>query len=82
MCLYLMWKMIGHGSPTPCKILYFYTLRQLGHGGTYFLLSFAMENWIPEGVKKSGQVEILDDDKKRASSSPLRIKGGRIAGFS
>ena len=65
MCLYLMWKTIGYGPPTPRDIRHFYTLRQSGHGGTYFLLSSAAENWIPEGVKDPGQVEISDDDKKK-----------------
>ncbi|KAK0581929.1 hypothetical protein LWI29_019678 [Acer saccharum] len=50
MCLCLMWKLKGYGPPTPREIRHFYTLRQAGNGGTYFLLSSPVENWIPEGV--------------------------------
>ncbi|KAK0588157.1 hypothetical protein LWI29_035186 [Acer saccharum] len=39
MCLCLMWKLKGYGPPTPREIRHFYTLRQAGNGGTYFLLS-------------------------------------------
>ncbi|KAK0576558.1 hypothetical protein LWI29_019632 [Acer saccharum] len=55
MCLCLMWKLKGYGPPTPCEIRHFYTLRQAGNGGTYFLLSSPVENWIPEGVANPGQ---------------------------
>ncbi|KAK0571822.1 hypothetical protein LWI29_022080 [Acer saccharum] len=65
MCLCLMWKLKGYGPPTPREIRHFYTLRQAGNGGTYFLLSSPVENWIPEGVANSGQVEISDDEKKK-----------------
>ncbi|KAK0601946.1 hypothetical protein LWI29_028944 [Acer saccharum] len=65
MCLCLMWKLKGYGPPTPREIHHFYTLRQAGNGGTYFLLSSPVENWIPEGVVNPGQVEISDDEKKK-----------------
>ncbi|KAK0587791.1 hypothetical protein LWI29_029060 [Acer saccharum] len=79
MCLCLMWKLKGYGPPTPREIRHFYTLRQAGNGGTYFLLSSPVENWIPEGVANPGQVEISGDEKSGAF--PLRTRGGRIAGF-
>ncbi|KAK0578548.1 hypothetical protein LWI29_012027 [Acer saccharum] len=65
MCLYLMWKLKGYGPPTPREIRHFYTLRHVGNGGTYFLLSSPLENWIPEGVANPGQVEIFGDEKKK-----------------
>ncbi|KAK0580783.1 hypothetical protein LWI29_006169 [Acer saccharum] len=55
----------GLWTPTPCEIRHFYTLRQAGHGGTYFLLSSPVENWIPEGVANPGQVEVSSDEKKK-----------------
>ncbi|KAK0594135.1 hypothetical protein LWI29_022192 [Acer saccharum] len=36
-----------------------------GNGGTYFLLSSPVENWIPEGVANPGQVEVSSDEKKK-----------------
>ncbi|KAK0571881.1 hypothetical protein LWI29_022996 [Acer saccharum] len=57
MCLCLMWKLKGYGPPTPREIRHFYTLRQVGNGGTYFLLSLPVENWIPEGVANPGQAK-------------------------
>ena len=65
MCLCLMWKLKSYGPPTPREIRHFYTLRQAGNGGTYFLLSSPVENWIPEGVANPGQVEISGDEKKK-----------------
>ncbi|KAK0571468.1 hypothetical protein LWI29_016523 [Acer saccharum] len=65
MCLCLMWMLKGYGPPTPREIHHFYTLRQAGNGGTYFLLSSPVENWIPEGVANPGQVEISSDEKKK-----------------
>ncbi|KAK0570811.1 hypothetical protein LWI29_006810 [Acer saccharum] len=65
MCLCLMWKLKGYGPPTPLEIRHFYTLRQAGNGGTYFLLSSPVENWIPEGVANPRQVEISSDEKKK-----------------
>ncbi|KAK0588177.1 hypothetical protein LWI29_035418 [Acer saccharum] len=65
MCLGLMWKLKGFGSPTPREIRHFYTLRQAGNSGTYFLLSSPVENWIPEGVSNPGQVEVSSDEKKK-----------------
>ncbi|KAK0597456.1 hypothetical protein LWI29_025481 [Acer saccharum] len=65
MCLCLMWKLKGYGPPTPREIRHFYTLRQAGNGGTYFLLSSLVENWIPEGVANPGQVEVSSDEKKK-----------------
>ncbi|KAK0579441.1 hypothetical protein LWI29_026417 [Acer saccharum] len=65
MCLCLMWKLKGYGPPTPREIRHFYTLRQAGNGGTYFLLSSPVENWIPEGVANPGQVEVSSDEKKK-----------------
>ncbi|KAK0602014.1 hypothetical protein LWI29_029601 [Acer saccharum] len=65
MCLCLMWKLKGYGPPTPREIRHFYTLRQTGNGGTYFLLSLSVENWIPEGVANPGQVEVSSDEKKK-----------------
>ncbi|KAK0578755.1 hypothetical protein LWI29_015694 [Acer saccharum] len=65
MCLGLMWKLKGYGSPTPREIRHFYTLRQAGNSGTYFLLSSPVENWIPEGVSNPGQVEVSSDEKKK-----------------
>ncbi|KAK0591192.1 hypothetical protein LWI29_036709 [Acer saccharum] len=65
MCLCLMWKLKGYGPPTPREIRHFYTLRQAGNGGTYFLLSSPVENWIPEGVANPSQVEISGDEKKK-----------------
>ncbi|KAK0577753.1 hypothetical protein LWI29_038075 [Acer saccharum] len=65
MCLCLMWKLKGYGPPTPREICHFYMLRQAGNGGTYFLLSSPVENWIPEGVVNLGQVEISSDEKKK-----------------
>ncbi|KAK0582276.1 hypothetical protein LWI29_023682 [Acer saccharum] len=59
MCLCLMWKLKGYGPPTPREIRHFYTLRQAGNGGTYFLLSSPVENWILEGVANPGQVEVV-----------------------
>ncbi|KAK1588630.1 hypothetical protein Q3G72_025213 [Acer saccharum] len=53
MCLCLMWKLKGYGPPTPREIRHFYTLRQAGNGGTYFLLSSPVENWIPKGRWKN-----------------------------
>ncbi|KAK0592059.1 hypothetical protein LWI29_012594 [Acer saccharum] len=47
------------------EIRHFYTLRQAGNGGTYFLLSSPVENWIPEGVANPGQVEVSSDEKKK-----------------
>ncbi|KAK0594636.1 hypothetical protein LWI29_008508 [Acer saccharum] len=55
----------GYGPLTPREIRHFYTLRQAGNGGTYFLLSLPVENWIPEGVANPGQVEISSDEKKK-----------------
>jgi hypothetical protein len=55
---------MGRRSPTPREIRHFYVLRQSGHGGTYYLQSTAVENWIPEGVSNPGQVEISSDKKK------------------
>ncbi|KAK0576713.1 hypothetical protein LWI29_022274 [Acer saccharum] len=60
-----MWKLKGYGPPTPREIRHFYTLRQAGNGGTYFLLSSPVENWIPEGVVNPGQVEVSSDEKKK-----------------
>ena len=60
-----MWRLKGYGPPTPREIRHFYTLRQAGNSGTYFLLSSALENWIPEGVVNPGQVEISSDEKKK-----------------
>ncbi|KAK0587204.1 hypothetical protein LWI29_019091 [Acer saccharum] len=65
MCLCLMWKLKGYGPPTPREIRHFYTLRQAGNGGTYFLLSSPVENWILEGVANPGQVEVSSDEKKK-----------------
>ncbi|KAK0576255.1 hypothetical protein LWI29_014559 [Acer saccharum] len=65
MCLCLMWKLKGYGPPTPREIRHFYTLRQAGNGGTYFLLFSPVENWIPEGVANLGQVEVSSDEKKK-----------------
>ncbi|KAK0577614.1 hypothetical protein LWI29_035816 [Acer saccharum] len=65
MCLCLMWKLKGYGPPPPHEIRHFYTLRQAGNGGTYFLLSSLVENWIPEGVANPGQVEVSSDEKKK-----------------
>ncbi|KAK0593856.1 hypothetical protein LWI29_034094 [Acer saccharum] len=65
MCLCLMWKLKGYGPPTPREIRHFYTLRQAGIDGTYFLLSSPVENWIPEGVANPGQVEVSSDEKKK-----------------
>ncbi|KAK0586310.1 hypothetical protein LWI29_004793 [Acer saccharum] len=65
MCLCLMWKLKGYGPPTPREIRHFYTLRQAGNGGTYFLLSSPVENWILEGVANLGQVEVSSDEKKK-----------------
>ncbi|KAK0599181.1 hypothetical protein LWI29_003016 [Acer saccharum] len=65
LCLCLIWKLKGYGPPTPREIRHFYTLRQAGNGGTYFLLSSPVENWIPEGVANPGQVEISGDEKKK-----------------
>jgi hypothetical protein len=59
-----MWKSMGRRSPTPREIRHFYVLRQSGHGGTYYLQSTPVENWIPEGVSNPGQVEISSDKKK------------------
>ncbi|KAK1587115.1 hypothetical protein Q3G72_009687 [Acer saccharum] len=56
---------MGYGPPIPREIHHFYTLRKSRHGATYFLLSYAVENWIPEGARDPGQVEISDDDKKK-----------------
>ncbi|KAK0608199.1 hypothetical protein LWI29_027025 [Acer saccharum] len=65
MCLCLMWKLKGYRPLTPREIRHFYTLRQVGNGGTNFLLSSPMENWIAEGVANPGQVEISNDEKKK-----------------
>ncbi|KAK0598910.1 hypothetical protein LWI29_000673 [Acer saccharum] len=65
MCLCLMWKLKGYGPLTPHEIHHFYTLRQAGNSGTYFLLSLAVENWIPKGMANPGQVEISSDEKKK-----------------
>ncbi|KAK0584097.1 hypothetical protein LWI29_007595 [Acer saccharum] len=65
MCLCLIWKLKGYGPPTPRKIRHFYTLRQAGNSGTYFLLSSVVENWIPEGVANPGQIEISSDENKK-----------------
>ncbi|KAK0586720.1 hypothetical protein LWI29_011332 [Acer saccharum] len=65
MCLCLMWKLKGYGPPTPREIRHFYTLRQAGNGGTYFLLSSHVENWIPEGVANPGQVKVSSDERKK-----------------
>ncbi|KAK0573562.1 hypothetical protein LWI29_009920 [Acer saccharum] len=65
MCLCLIWKLKGFGPPTPREIRHFYTLRQAGNSGTYFLLSSAVENWIAEGVANPGQVEVSSDEKKK-----------------
>ncbi|KAK0581614.1 hypothetical protein LWI29_015941 [Acer saccharum] len=64
-CLCLMWKLKGYGPPTPHEIRHFYTLRQAGNGGMYFLLSSPVENWIPEGMANPGQVEVSSDEKKK-----------------
>ncbi|KAK0577469.1 hypothetical protein LWI29_033344 [Acer saccharum] len=74
MCLCLMWKLKGYGPPTPHEIRHFYTLRQARNGGTYFLLSSPVENWIPEGVANPGQVEISGDEKKKGSRRNLSAK--------
>ncbi|KAK0588977.1 hypothetical protein LWI29_007964 [Acer saccharum] len=65
MCLCLMWKLKGYGPSTPREIRHFYTLRQAGNGGMYFLLSSPVENWIPKGVANPGQVEVSSDEKKK-----------------
>ncbi|KAK1578217.1 hypothetical protein Q3G72_028555 [Acer saccharum] len=54
MCLGLMWKLKGYEPPTPREIHHFYTLRQAGNSGTYFLLSSPVENWIPEDGRTAG----------------------------
>ncbi|KAK0577965.1 hypothetical protein LWI29_003018 [Acer saccharum] len=46
----------------PCS---FDTEVNAGNGGTYFLLSSLVENWIPEGVANPGQVEVSSDEKKK-----------------
>ena len=63
MCFCLIWKRMCYGLPTPREIFHVYSMRQLGHGGTYFLLSSIVENWIPKATKDPGQIEISDDDK-------------------
>ncbi|KAK1576572.1 hypothetical protein Q3G72_015021 [Acer saccharum] len=60
-----MWKLKGFGPPTPREIHHFYTLRQAGNRGTYFLISSAVENWIPEGAANPRQVEVSSDEKKK-----------------
>ncbi|KAK0592109.1 hypothetical protein LWI29_013480 [Acer saccharum] len=84
MCLGLMWKLKGFGSPTPREIRHFYTLRQAGNSGTYFLLSSPVENWIPEGVSNSGQVEVSSDEKKKGFiwGFPSSNKDGKTAEIS
>ncbi|KAK0593823.1 hypothetical protein LWI29_003983 [Acer saccharum] len=79
MCLCLMWKLKGYGPPTPREIRHFYTLRQAGNGGTYFLLFSPVENWIPEGVANLGQVEVSSDEKKKGFiwGFPTSKKGGK-----
>ncbi|KAK0574470.1 hypothetical protein LWI29_024178 [Acer saccharum] len=57
LCLCLMWKLKGYGPLTPSEIRHFYTLRQAGNSGTYFLLSSIVENWIPEGAANPGQAK-------------------------
>ena len=61
----MLWKLKGYGPPTPREIRHFYTLRQSGHGGTYFLLSTPVENWISEGTVNPEPVEVSDDEKKK-----------------
>ncbi|KAK1584525.1 hypothetical protein Q3G72_033734 [Acer saccharum] len=75
-CLCLMWKLKGYGPPTPREIRHLYTLRQAGHGGTYFLLSSPVENWIPKGVANPGQVEISSDEKKKRWKNSWFFVGG------
>ena len=65
MCSCLMWKLKGYGPPTPREIRHFYTPRQVGNSGTYFLLSAAVENWIPEGMADPRQVKVSSDEKKK-----------------
>ncbi|KAK0594151.1 hypothetical protein LWI29_002974 [Acer saccharum] len=77
MCMCLIWKLKGYGPPTPREIRHFYMLRQAGNGGTYFLLSSPVENWIPEGVANPGQVEVSSDEKKKGFiwAFPLQTRG-------
>ena len=55
----------GLWASYPHEIRHFYTLRQAGHGGTYFLLSSPVKNWIPEGAVNPEPVQVFDDEKKK-----------------
>ncbi|KAK1550120.1 hypothetical protein Q3G72_014093 [Acer saccharum] len=76
MCLCLMWKLKGYGPPTPREICHFYTLRQAGNSGMYFLLSSAVENWIPEGMANPGQSAIV---QRLYSALAQFSRGNRVA---
>ncbi|KAK1566835.1 hypothetical protein Q3G72_004712 [Acer saccharum] len=51
--------------PTPREIRHFYSLRQLGKSGIYFLYSTKPEHWIPKDVEVCGQVESTTDEKMK-----------------
>ncbi|KAK0584270.1 hypothetical protein LWI29_010307 [Acer saccharum] len=84
MCLCLMWKLKGYGPPTPREIRHFYTLRQAGNGGTYFLLSSPVENWIPRVWRTLVRSRSPVTRRRRVSSgaSLPQIRGGKTVGFS
>ena len=65
MCMWHMWHKMKRTPPTPHEIRHFYSLRQLGKTGIYFLLSTQPEYWIPKDVEVHGQVEMSTDEKMK-----------------
>ena len=65
MCLWHFWYRMKLPPPTPREIRYFYTLRQSGRSGTYFLLSSKPDHWIPKGVEVIGKVDTTKEDKAK-----------------
>ncbi|KAI9199937.1 hypothetical protein LWI28_000556 [Acer negundo] len=66
-CIWHMWHRMNLPPPLPLhEIRHFYTSRQLGQTGAYFLLSDKHDHWIPKGVKVTREVQVAIDDKMKS----------------
>ena len=65
MGMWMLWSLNGYEAPMPREIRHFYSLRPAGHGGTYFLSSTPMKNWIPKGAVNPGKVQVSNDEKEK-----------------
>ncbi|KAK0585084.1 hypothetical protein LWI29_023208 [Acer saccharum] len=70
MCLCLMWKLKGYGSPTPREIRHFYTLRQAGNGGTWKNSLFFVGGEWRRDVPASSRCNLLAKKVSRLFTSP------------